>query len=285
MNNITKIEWHLTDYCSARCSYCPTVLWGGPKPRESKDYRDKMQVILDHYTNMGRKIEIVFNGGEPLEADIVPLIKMCKEYDAHVTLHTNGGKLWMDWWAIEPYVDNLILTYHYWQNPKLIRYILDTFINKNKKFTIGVPIRPNHFDDDIARALEIEIDYKIVVGKNALYNDARPEGGIFPYSNTQLDIMTGTKHLVEVKHKFENTTWQERRDEQIHTSPAYQGKICNVGIERLYIWHNGYATGSRCNINTLGFIWKEGWVPPSQPVTCVYSSCVFPDDQLITKFP
>ena len=49
-----------------------------------------------------------------------------------ITPITNGGTLWMDWWAIEPYVDQVVLTFHYWQNPALMKYIIDVFKEKGE---------------------------------------------------------------------------------------------------------------------------------------------------------
>ena len=127
MNNlITHIHWDLNDFCKSECSYCPTRLRGGAEPPETKDYVRVANLLIDAYKNMGREITWSFDGGEPLDMnDIVVLLKLCRTNGKYMELTTNGGKLWMDWWAIEPYVDKLNLTYHYWQNPSLINYIIE----------------------------------------------------------------------------------------------------------------------------------------------------------------
>lgn len=284
MNNITKIDWQLHDYCKAECSYCPPALRGGEAPRETQEYLRVLRVIVDSFTARNRLIEWKFDGGEPLDMDLVPILKYSKENGGKVTLHTNGGKLWIDWWAIEPYVDNLVLTYHYWQSPYLIRYILDTFIAKGKEFSVGVPIRPNYFDVDMSRALEIEKDYKIVVGKNILYIDAKWDAGMFEYTDEQLDLLAVKQPKIGIKHKLKHTTWAEKREELMNNKPVYFGKKCNIGIERMYIWKGGWVSGALCNNIPLGNIWKPGWTPPLSPQTCMGASCVFSEDQVITKF-
>lgn len=285
MNNITKIEWNLSDYCKSECSYCPTSLRGGPEPRGLDEYLKVTKTIVESYSKIGKRLEWTFNGGEPLDLDVVPILKYCKENGGSITLHTNGGRLWVDWWALVKYVDNLILTYHYWQNPALIKYILDTFVEKQKNFTVNVPIRPDYFDEDISRALQIESEYKIIVSKNALFKNARPDDSMYNYTEEQLDIMTGAKYLKEIKYKHETTTFMERHLQKYVSNPVYAGKICNVGIERLYISHTGFVQGARCNNQPLGLIWNENWYPPLMPQVCSMQACVHPDDQLITKFP
>jgi organic radical activating enzyme len=280
----TQIFWYLNDYCKAECSYCPGTLRGGDLPRDTIDYVRITKLIIDHYAKLGRTIDWTFDGGEPLDMDgTVRILKLCKEADGSIELRTSGGQLWMDWWAVEPQVDRLKLTYHYWQNPSLIKYIIELFLSKSKPIDVIVPIRPDHFDEDLERALAIEREYKFVVSKSVLYNSAREDCGMFDYTDDQLDIMQG-RVAVEQKIHFESTTWQERHDEKFSTNPIYTGMLCNVGIERLRINHNGWVAGSDCNNQPLGNIWSEWWAPPREPQICSMQACVSQADQQITKF-
>jgi organic radical activating enzyme len=280
----TQITWHLNDYCKAECSYCPTSLRGGGLPPDTVDYVRITKLIIDHYTELGRTIDWTFNGGEPLDMDgTVRILKLCKEAGGTTELHTNGGQLWMDWWAVEPLVDQLRLSYHYWQNPALIKYIIETFRSKSKPIDVIVPIRPDHFEEDLERALAIEREHKFVVSKSVLYKHARGDAGMFDYTNDQLEIIQGRK-IVEEKIHFESTTWQERHDEKYNTNPVYTGMRCNVGIERLHISHQGWVAGSDCNNQPLGNIWNTEWAPPKEPQICSMQACVSQADQQITKF-
>jgi len=308
----TEIIWNLHDHCESQCTYCPTRFWGGDTPNHISRYLEVTQKLISHYSNLGRKISWAFNGGEPLDMFDFPMIlKLCKEHEGTITLHSNGGKMWLDWWAIEPHIDNLNLTYHYWQNPKLIRFILDTFKNKNKKVNINVPIRPNYLEEDMQRALDIELEYKISVGKLILYNGADKSAGMFPYTNKQLAIISGINFfeptvkidepeeedteieeiavinnvpLVKEKTHFENTTFKVRFEEKMAANLGYAGMLCNAGIEYLNISHNGWATGSNCNNRPLGNIWDDNFLLPSDAHTCTMMHCISPRDQQITKF-
>jgi len=266
-------------------------------PHGILEYIEVTQQLIDHYSSLGRKIDWIFNGGEPLDMfDFPMMLKLCKENGGTIDLTTNGGKLWLDWWAIEPHIDSLHLSYHYWQNPKLIKFIIQSFQKSNKHINIMVPIRPDFFDEDVQRALDIEIEFNIIVSKNVLYNEADPVAGMFPYTEKQLRIMRGE----EEQQYFNKTTFQERYETKIAENPVYTGMLCNVGIERLMISHLGWITGSACNDRPLGNIWNNNPEPisntkkqqilnkitlPTTLHTCGMRACMDKTDQLITKFP
>lgn len=285
MSNLkTQINWMLNDYCTSECSYCPIRFRGGELPRGILEYMEVTQKLIDHYDSLGRKIDWTFNGGEPLDMfDFPMMLKLCKERGGTIDLTTNGGKLWLDWWAIEPHIDSLHLSYHYWQNPKLIQFIIQAFKKANKHIDVMVPIRPDHFDEDLNRALAIESEFNIVVSKSVLHNEADPVAGMFSYTEHQLRIMRG-EELVEVQQYFEETTFEERYENKIEENPVYTGYMCNVGIEKLVISHQGWVSGSSCNDRPLGNIWSPNFQLPSTPHICGMRACVDGSDQQITKF-
>lgn len=297
----TEVSWSLNDYCKSECSYCPIQFRGGPPPKEKHEYLRVANSIVDAYNGIGRQISWIINGGEPLDLDdIAPLLRACKGEINKVELNTNGGRLWVDWWAIEPYVDRVNLTCHYWQNLSLIKYIVDTFRNKSKPIYVTFPIRPNHFDHDINKATELEDLCDILVTKTLLYKEADANAGMFSYNNEQLEMIgllnrprgmrnpepTPVKsELVIEKAYFESTTWDDRYKDRIKANPSFTGQLCNAGVEYLFIGAQGWATGSNCGNQSLGNIWQDGWRPPVAPQQCTMISCVSKFDQKITKFP
>jgi len=296
----TDIHWQLSNYCKAECSYCPTSLRGGEYPEEDKDYVKIAKLILDHYNLvLNRNINWTFDGGEPLDLNnLTRILKTAKSDRNNVILHTNGGYIWMDWWAIEPYVDKIVLSYHYWQNKSLIKYILDIFKEKNKSIFLKMPIRPDYFEEDMARVKITEEENEIKVSKVILYKNATRDGGMFSYSKEQLMELSGIKPtkiitikepekivpLIKEKKEFETKPYQQRLEEKIKSNPSYLGQLCNVGIEKLVISYNGYVSGSNCNNQPLGNIWNNQWAPPDKPQICGMLSCMNKEDQKITKF-
>jgi MoaA/NifB/PqqE/SkfB family radical SAM enzyme len=285
MSNLrTQISWMLHDYCTSECSYCPTQLRGGLLPKGILDYMDVTTRIIDHYDSIGRKVDWTFSGGEPLDMfDFPMMLKLCKERGGNIDLTTNGGKLWLDWWAIEPHIDQLHLSYHYWQNPKLIRFIIQTFQKAGKHIEVIVPMRPDHFDEDLKRALDIESEFNIIVSKAILYKEANQTFGMFFYDDRQISIMLGEESVQERKQDREITV-AERFEKAINASPSYTGQLCNLGIERLTISHTGWVRGSNCNTTQFGNIWDNNFALPTTPQRCVMVSCMDGLDQQITKF-
>ena len=98
MSNLrTRIDWMLHDHCTSQCSYCPTRFYGGETPKGILEYMEVTKKIIDHYNSLDRKIDWIFNGGEPLEMfDFPMMLKLCKESGGTIDLTTNGGKLWLD---------------------------------------------------------------------------------------------------------------------------------------------------------------------------------------------
>lgn len=284
-NFITYINWQVTNYCTGGCSYCHANNWGGPKPRDISEYLKIANKLIAHYSSIGRTINWTFDGGDPLEVFEFPkVLKVCQEADAHITLNTAGGKLWLDWWAWEPYVDFLNLTYHYWQNPSLVRYVIQKFQEKSKPFTVTVPIRAaDYFDSDIERAKRLEDELMIPVSKSPLFTDGNSWAGMHNYTDAQLEVLFGP---VQAEEKIDDRdkTFIERFDDAATSSPIFTGQLCNVGIEKLNIGAEGWASGSDCNNTPLGNIFQDNFSLPAGPQICKMKSCISANDQTITKF-
>jgi len=283
--SLTTIYWNLHNHCKAECSYCPSQTWGGPEPRSIEEYMNVLTTIVTHFEGLDRKIHWIFNGGEPLEMhDFPQMLKYCKEHQGLIHLNTNGGRKWLDWWAIEPHIDQVNLSYHYWQNEYLIKYIIEVFQKKQKPICVIVPIRPDFFDEDMARAFKLETEYGIVTSKSQLYKDANQVRGLYEYTDEQLRMMRG-EVLVQENELHKETTFAERNETVVNTSPVYLGKLCNTGVERLHITADGWVSGSFCNNTHLGNIWNGTLQLRSAPSICKMLACTNPDDQQITKFP
>jgi organic radical activating enzyme len=280
----TKIQWDLHDYCTRGCSYCPGDQSGGSEPNEIGKYLEVTNTIMSHYKNLGRAIDWTFSGGEPLEIfDFPEMLKLCKTDECTIELITNGGKLWMDWWALEPYIDKVHLTYHDWQNPNLIRFIIQTYQKKNKPINVMVPIRPEFFEQDVERALTLETDYNIVVSKTTLYKHGRLEAGPMFYTNSQLRYLKGDT-VVETRHRYREMTYEEQLKEIYQSHPSFTHQKCNAGIEYLHIGHTGWIKGSECGNQSMGNIWNGSMALSSVPQVCGMQSCIYWTDRQITKF-
>lgn len=279
----TSIYWQVHNYCTGGCTYCPSNIWGGAEPRHVSEYIRVAKIVINHYKSLGRTINWTFDGGEPLEFfDFAEVLKLCKDNDGHISLRSNGGKLWMDWWAIEPNIDRLFLTYHYWQNESLINYIVQTFQKNNKFIEIRVPIRPEFFDDDFSRAENTAQRLGIKVHKDILYVNNHQYLGTHNYTKDQLSLLFGNKWTDDnfgVKKEF-----KDRITDAINSSPVYTGAYCNTGIDYLYITGDGWVRGSNCDNSPYGNIFNGNIELPTSPSVCKMLACTFTEDHKIKKF-
>jgi len=283
MNKHVKVFWNITNYCTGGCSYCPSKFWGGDKPESIETYLIVARRIVDHYARLDRAIHWNFDGGELLEFfDFPELLKICKTENSTMYLKTAGGKMWLNWWAVEPYIDHLDLTYHYWQNPNLVRFIIQIFQSKNKTLNISVPIRHDFFEQDCRRASDLEQEHGIYVNKTPLYIQADTFGGLYPYTKEQQEILFG-KEWVENNFREVPLTFVEKQDLAVANNPSFTGQLCNLGIETIRISHDGWLNGSNCNNGQYGNIFKS-FELPVEPQVCKMISCINGADQQITKF-
>jgi hypothetical protein len=144
-------------------------------------------------------------------------------------------------------------------------------------------MRPDHFEEDLTRALAIESEFNIIVSKAVLYNEADRAFGMFFYDDRQIGIMLG-KESVQERKQDRKITVAERFEKAVYVSPSYTGQLCNLGIERLTISHTGWVRGSNCNTTQFGNIWEHDFALPTSPQRCVMVSCIDGLDQQITKF-
>lgn len=296
MDNLkTTISWTLNDYCKSECSYCPISLRGGDKPPETSDYLRVANLLIDSYLiKQNRQINWVFNGGEPLDMDdIAMLLKLCRTNGNSMTLHTNGGKLWMDWWAIEPYVDTLHLTFHYWQSPSLIKYIVDTFQTKGKRINVTSPIRHDNVQQDIDRVMELEETLGIIITKTILYREADSSAGMLNYNHGDLGKIdffnkskSERKRILEEKarraeelERIKREMEERKKQQQIEPPPPPPPPIETSKLvkEKVYYeettWNERYVdiyskgpvyTGQMCNAGVEYLnIGAKGWVSGS----------------------
>jgi len=275
----TKIWWALHNYCSGGCSYCPTKYWGGEEPRSVEEYKKFVSYTITHFSNLGRLIDWTFDGGEPLEFhDFPEILKICKDNNGNIELITNGGKMWLDWWAIEPHVDKLHLTFHYWQNYNLIKFIIEAFQKNKKNIVVNVPIRPDYFDNDLYRLERIQNEFNIIVNKQLLYKNGEQALGWIPYTDAQIIKLLG-KSVLEEKKEMSKKTFNEKIEILQIKNPSYTGQLCSAGIDTIYIQETGWASGSECGNRPLGNIWNSTFAYPVELHKCGMVYCVSDKDK------
>lgn len=284
MNKQVEIYWEVTNYCKGECSYCPSKFWGKPISKSITEYITAAKNIIEHYEKLGIEIRWHFNGGEPLDFfDFPELLKLCSQHSSSINLESSGGKMWLNWWAVEPYITHLKLNIHYWQNLNLIKFIIQVFKEKNKKINICAPIRHDYFDIDLQRVKDIENEFNIKIKKFPLYLNNEYIAGLYPYTKTQLEVFFDKEYIGKTLDFKKNMSFAEKNQVAMTSNPSYTGWKCSTGLENLYIDSEGWMNGSHCGNTSFGNIFAS-FELPIEPQVCKMISCISDRDQKITKF-
>jgi organic radical activating enzyme len=119
--------------CSLKCSNCDTKnSW------QNGIYKDVCEIIseIDEYGKRYPESQVVITGGEPLEQDLIDVVKDLKSKDYFISIETNGVNfqdLEIDWWTISPKDVN-----DYYINENLFKRISEIKLIVNKNLNINI---------------------------------------------------------------------------------------------------------------------------------------------------
>lgn len=286
---VSEIFWHLTDYCDQECSYCPPRYRGGLVTRSTDEYIAVIEKIQNSRYTFADKIKWNLSGGEALALDnIHRILRTMKEKESFVRIETSGGSSWFDYMAIQDYIDQITLTYHHWQNPSVVNYIIDFCQSNDKIIKIKVPYYPSKVKEQMAIIDELN-DRGIYTRGLALHVDARHGNKLIDgYSPGELNLMNGLPEDYippppppppPIDPNAPDPNW---KDPNIPPSPTEQqslGRECYAGADYMYISHKGYATGSDCGGRSLGNVFDADWEPVSTSFTCPMFWCHSQNDK------
>ena len=88
--------------CSVRCDYCDQKeAWGDGQLLELPVLLQQVAALKHRYPSS----MVVITGGEPLEQDILPLVRELRRLSLFTAIETSGGffqRLPLDWWTVAP---------------------------------------------------------------------------------------------------------------------------------------------------------------------------------------
>ncbi len=119
--------------CSLKCSNCDTKnSW------QNGIYKDVCEIIseIDEYGKRYPESQVVITGGEPLEQDLIDVVKDLKSKDYFISIETNGVNfqdLEIDWSTISPKDVN-----DYYINENLFKRISEIKLIVNKNLNINI---------------------------------------------------------------------------------------------------------------------------------------------------
>lgn len=267
------VTWECTSTCNYKCSYCwPKNHDGLYRWPTSDQQKQLINAIQNFRQNMPLSLDIM--GGEPT---LWPgLIEFCKKLgdNTAITFSTNASRS-LNWWKkFDAPIDDLIISWH----PEFANddhvYRVTEFLCKNYKIKVLLMDHPA-FESRIEKFYTRLFDSELPINCSIklLQN---------PHNNSMISkprSYTGFSRGKGYNFKFLNSDWLvdniSTDIDKFYNSGfnKFQGWICDVGKDYMYIFSNGDVSGSACQAGgILGNIYNN-YTHMFKPQICPYVNC------------
>jgi MoaA/NifB/PqqE/SkfB family radical SAM enzyme len=278
-----KVEWNLGKRCNYDCSYCPSSIHDNSSPHTDIEI---LKRTVDKLITLGKPIRLSFTGGEPcVHPKFLELVKYCKHVGVTwISVTTNGTLPYEFYAALE--VDQIVFSIHLEFDWKRVFNTTESVVNlTNKKIVVQIMAHHNYMDTALelrAKCLLAEIPSTVrrirwTEGDHDLFDDMR-------YHPDDLNWIKEQEATVQGNCVIDDKQIIHANDViKLHLN-KYKDWTCNAGIESLMINWDGDVHRATCRVGgSLGNIYEDNFVVPSEPVTCNRNFCTCAADIPITK--
>jgi len=293
-NKTFRINWHLGNTCTFKCSYCDPLCHDGSIPWSDLDRsKELVDTILDVYSKRFNKEIFMFEltGGEPtVYPHIDEFSKFLKQRGIFVSLCTNGSRS-LRWW--DEYGGNftsITNSYHpEFTDVKHLTEVCNLLRLKNVDATSLVLLDPNNFEK-VKNDLEYMRNngtFGVFVRKVYKRNEGTMETR--DYTQEQLDYLEKNNYIApkvnvnpidkliyRINWMKEDKSQEEINENFIIGTPKNNFKEwnCYGGIDTLSLDMRGYIFPAYCSTGTRNSIgnWRTDNIKdikwPEKPMIC-----------------
>lgn len=293
-NKVLRVNWHLGNTCTYKCSYCDPILNNGSISWVSLERcKEVVDTILDVYKTKFNKEIFMFEltGGEPT---VYPYIDEFSDYlkskGIYVSLCTNGSRSLRWWDKFGTNFNAITNSYHAeFTDVKHLVNVCNLLRNKGVNAFALVLLDPNNFEkvsNDIEYMKEhgtFGVFVRKVYKRNEHSNESRD------YSEEQLEYLKNNSYIaprVQVSIQPEliyKTFWMDVKGNSIETNENYiVGTVdnnfknwkCYGGIDTLSLDIQGSIFPAYCYTGIQNKIgnWRTDDIKninwPSKPMQC-----------------
>jgi MoaA/NifB/PqqE/SkfB family radical SAM enzyme len=287
--NTIKIEWNLGKRCNYDCSYCPSEIHDNTSPHTDIEI---LKSTVDKLMTLGKPVRLSFTGGEPcVHPKFEELIKYCKHVGiSWISVTTNGTRPY-EFYANLP-VDQFVFSIHLEYDWQRVFNTVES-IHKLADAKVIAQIMAHY---DYMPAV-IQLRAKCLLGKipntvrrirwtkgdHDLFDDMRYNANDLDWLK-EMDSTVPENTVMFLKEEPDMPRLKHANDIiKLHLN-KFNGWTCNAGIESLMINWDGAVHRATCRVgDSLGNIYKDNFVAPSEPVTCDRNFCTCAADIPITK--
>jgi MoaA/NifB/PqqE/SkfB family radical SAM enzyme len=280
-----KVEWNLGKRCNYDCSYCPDSIHDNYSPHTPIDILER---TVDRLCALGKPLRISLTGGEPaVHPDIEDLFDYFKRKDVFwVNLTTNGTRPAKWYLDNEMFFNHLVFSLHFehdWQ--RILRTINEFYDATERDFFVNVMAHHDHMADVrfvVERLKDVGIRYAVrrirwTEGDHNIFDDMRYDGKDLEWLISQ-DATAKPNCRVDEEYIVHANDIIKKKQNQ------FKGWTCSAGIESLMINWDGEVHRATCRVgDSLGNIYNDTFVIPTDPVICTRDWCTSAADIPLTK--
>lgn len=282
-----KIEWNLGKRCNYDCSYCPSSIHDNTS---SPTHIGILKGTVDKLMTLGKPIRLSFTGGEPtVHPNFEELINYCKHVGVSWISVTTNGTRTPEWYSKQR-VDQYVFSMHFEYPWDRVLHTI-TQVNENNKQNILVHLMAHH--DKMTGVMstahylrEYQIPYAVrrirwTEGDHDLFDDMRYHPDDFKWLMEQEATVKG--NCIIDKGGLGEQIIHANDIIKLHLN-KYKDWTCNAGIESLMINWDGDVHRATCRVGgSLGNIYEDTLVVPTDPITCDRNFCTCAADIPLTK--
>jgi MoaA/NifB/PqqE/SkfB family radical SAM enzyme len=281
--NSIKIEWNLGKRCNYDCSYCPASIHDNSSPHTDIEI---LKATVDKLMTLGKPVRLSFTGGEPcVHPKFMELVKYCKHVGVKwVSVTTNGTLPYEFYSALE--ADQIVFSIHLEYDWKRVFNTVESVVQLTNKKVIAQIMAHHDYMDAVlqlrARCLLGHIPNTIrrirwTEGDHDLFDDMRYNANDLIWLKEQEATVQGNCVIDDAEVIHANDVIK------LHLN-KYKDWTCNAGLESLMINWDGEVHRATCRVGgSLGNIYEDTFLQPTEPVLCDRNFCTCAADIPITK--
>lgn len=278
-----KIEWNLGKRCNYDCSYCPASIHDNSSAHTNIEVLKK---TVDKLMTLGKPVRLSFTGGEPcVHPKFMELVKYCKHVGVKwVSVTTNGTLPYEFYSALE--ADQIVFSIHLEYDWKRVFNTVESVVQLTNKKVIAQIMAHHDYMDAVlqlrARCLLGHIPNTIrrirwTEGDHDLFDDMRYNANDLIWLKEQEATVQGNCVIDDADVIHANDVIK------LHLN-KYKDWTCNAGLESLMINWDGEVHRATCRVGgSLGNIYEDTFLQPTEPVLCDRNFCTCAADIPITK--
>lgn len=287
--NSIKVEWNIGKRCNYDCSYCPSNIHDNSSPHTDINL---LKSTIDKLMELGKPIRLSFTGGEPcVHPKFDELIRYAKHKGiSWISVTTNGTRPY-EFYASLP-VDQYVFSIHFEYDWHKVTSTLRKLRDQTEFKLIGqIMAHHNHMPmvkvvHQVLKNDEVPITVRRIrwtEGDHDLFDDMRYHPDDLNWIKEQ-DATVKENTVIFIKEEPDMPRLKHANDViKLHWN-KFKNWTCYAGIESLMINWDGDVHRATCRVGgSLGNIYNQTFIVPSEPVICDRTWCTCAADIPLTK--